>query len=221
MSVKVKVCGITRAADAILASDLGASAVGFVFWEKSPRFIDPERARAIVSVLPPDVAPVGVFVDAPTQYLTDVVAHVGLAAVQLHGEETPEVCHNLPYRVMKSVSVRDAADDERLTRWPASIMVLLDATDPVRKGGTGRTIDWGIAARVSARRRVFLAGGLTVSNVGEAVRRVRPYAVDVSSGVEATPGVKAPDRVQAFFEAVSATGGAEEERRRWAMENQS
>ena len=219
MSVKVKVCGITRAADALLASDLGASAIGFVFWEKSPRFIEPESARAIVSVLPPDVAPVGVFVDAPTQYLTDVVAHVGLAAVQLHGDETPEFCCNLPYRVMKSVSVRDSVDDERLTRWPASVMVLLDATDPVRKGGTGRTIDWGIAARVSARRRVFLAGGLTASNVGEAVQTVRPYAVDVSSGVEAAPGVKAPDRVQAFFEAVSATGG--EERRLWAMKNQS
>ncbi len=219
MSVKVKVCGITRAADALLASDLGASAVGFVFWEKSPRSIDPESARAIVSVLPPDVAAVGVFVDPPTQYLADVVSHVGLAAVQLHGDETPEFCRDLPYRVMKSVSVRDAAEDERLTRWPESIMVLLDAADPVRKGGTGQTIDWGIAARVSARRRVFLAGGLTASNVGEAVKGVRPYAVDVSSGLEASPGVKAPDLMQAFFEAVSATGGAAEERRRWAMEN--
>jgi len=210
MSVKVKVCGITRAADALLASDLGASAIGFVFWEKSPRSIDPESARTIVSVLPPDVAAVGVFVDPPTEYLSDVVGRVGLTAVQLHGDETPEFCRSLPYRVMKSVSVDDAADDERLTRWPESITVLLDAADPVRKGGTGQTIDWGVAARVSVRRRVFLAGGLTASNVGDAVKKVRPYAVDVSSGLEASPGVKAPDLMQAFFEAVSAAGGRQE-----------
>ena len=220
MSVKVKVCGITRLTDALLASDLGASAVGFVFWEKSPRYIEPDRAREIASALPPDVAPVGVFVDASRQHLVDLAEHVGLAAVQLHGDETPEFSQDLPYRVMKAVPVSDAADVKEALRWPGSIMVLLDAADPVRKGGTGRTIDWGIAASVAEHRRVFLAGGLTPANVGDAVRTVRPYAIDVSSGVETAPGVKAPVLVQAFFAAVSAIRSVGEERRRWAMENQ-
>ena len=220
MSVKVKICGVTRVGDALLASDMGASAVGFVFWKKSPRYIDPDSARVIAGVLPPDVAAVGVFVDPAPQHLADVVAHVGLTAVQLHGDETPEYCGTLPYRMVKAVPVKDAADVEKATGWPASITLLLDVADPVRRGGTGRSIDWELASRVAGGRRVFLGGGLTATNVGEAVRRVRPYGVDVSSGVEMAPGVKAPDRMRAFFEAVSMTGSLPEEGTRWATEIQ-
>ena len=220
MSVKVKICGMTRVGDALLASDMGASAVGFVFWKKSPRYIDPDSARVIAAALPPDVAAVGVFVDALPEHLADVVAHVGLTAVQLHGDETPDYCCALPYRTVKAVSVKDAADVEQATQWPASITLLLDAADPVRRGGIGQSIDWGLALRVADRRRVYLAGGLNAANVGEAVRRVRPYAVDVSSGVEVAPGVKAPDRMRAFFEAVLMAGSIPEERRRWATESQ-
>jgi phosphoribosylanthranilate isomerase len=176
---RVKVCGIRRVQDAVLATDLGASAVGLVFWPQSPRFIDPYRARAIAAALPPGVTPVGVFVDQPAEYVMGVAHLVPLGAVQLHGSESIDNFVCLAQR-------------------------LIDAHDPVRRGGTGRTIDWSVAAAVAARRRTILSGGLTAANVGEAVTRVRPYMVDVSSGVESTPGVKDPVRLREFFSALAA-----------------
>ena len=202
--VKVKVCGITRVEDALLASDLGASAVGFVFWPPSPRYLDPAAARAIAARLPGDVAPVGVFVDPPAEEVRRVVEAVGLAAVQLHGDEPAAFCRALPYRVIKAVGVAEAdATREAAGAVPAEATVLLDARDPVRRGGTGRTVDWEIAAAVAAERRVFLAGGLGPANARAAVRAVRPYGLDVSSGVEAAPGRKDPARLRGFFDEVA------------------
>ena len=199
MSVKVKVCGMTRVSDAVLASELGASAIGFVFWDKSPRAIEPAQAAAIAAQLPPDVAPIGVFVDPSPAWVEEVSTQVGLAAVQLHGDETPEFCVALPYRVIKAMPLREPADVERTVRLPESVTPLVDVHDPEKRGGTGRTVDWTLAANVARRRRIFLAGGLNPANVAEAVRAVRPYALDVSSGLEASPGVKSPELLEAFF----------------------
>ena len=200
---RVKVCGITRRDDALLAADLGASAVGFVFWPPSPRYVEPGVAAAIARELPADVAPIGVFVDAPVDDVRRIAALVGLAAVQLHGDEPPTLCDELPYRVLKAVAVAGAATHEAAERVPARVTVLLDARDPVRKGGTGRTVDWRVAAEVAVRRRIFLAGGLRPENVGEALRTVRPYGIDVSSGVEVAPGRKDAGRLRGFFEEVA------------------
>lgn len=202
---KVKVCGITRSDDAQLAADLGASAIGFVFWPRSPRYVEPETAAAIARELPADVAPVGVFVDPTIDEVQRIAEQVGLAAVQLHGDEPATLCDGLPYRVLKAVPVAGDATCAAAVRVPSRITVLLDARDPVRKGGTGRTVDWDVAAGVAARRRIFLAGGLCPENVGEALRTVRPYGIDVSSGVEARPGHKDDVRLRDFFEEVART----------------
>ncbi len=196
----VKICGITRAEDATLAVELGASAVGFVFWPGSPRFVEPARARAIVRQLPPFVAAVGVFVDQRLDHVTAVVEQVGLTAVQLHGDERPEDASRLGVRVIKAVAGRAAIAESE--RWPASLMPLVDAAAPSRRGGTGRLADWTAAAQLAARRPTALAGGLTAENVELAIRTVRPAAIDVSSGVESAPGVKDPVRMRTFFAAV-------------------
>ena len=203
--VKVKVCGITRGADAVLAAELGAWAVGFVFWERSPRSVDPAAAAGIVAALPPEVMPVGVFVDPAKDRVCEVAEQVQLATIQLHGQETVEFCHDLPYQVIKAVPLRTAADIETVTGLPNDISVLLDAQDPVSKGGTGRTIDWTLAAAAAKQRRVLLAGGLGPENVAKAVETARPYGVDASSGLEAAPGIKDAGKMRAFFAALEQT----------------
>jgi phosphoribosylanthranilate isomerase len=203
---RVKICGITRAEDADLAAALGASAIGFVFWPRSPRFIEPSRARDIVRHLPPFVTPVGVFVDQPAGHVKDVAAVVGLSAVQLHGSEDLGFARAVGRRVIKAASVAQAL--QFADYWPAEITLLLDALDAERRGGTGQTVDWSAAGTLSAGRRVILAGGLHAGNVGEAIRTVRPFAIDVSSGVESSPGVKDQARLRALFQAVAATEGA-------------
>src|SRR5712691_8866307 len=183
----VKICGITRADDAEAAVEAGAGAIGFVFWPESPRFIDPYRARSIASTLPPFVTAVGVFVNQPLQYVNAVASLLRLGAVQLHGDETPEYAAAVSSPVIKAVSF-----------------------GPVKRGGTGRTIDWTGASALAAQRKILLAGGLTPDNVMEAIAQVRPFGIDVSSGVERTPGVKDHPRMRALFEALSAmTAGRE------------
>ena len=203
MSTRVKICGIRRGDDAELAVELGACAIGFVFWPDSPRFIDPFRARPIAAALPPCVTAVGVFVDQPFEYVTGVAGLVRLGAIQLHGSESPDEYQRTGHHVIKAVSVSDGFAAESLAAIPASTTVLLDAHDPVKRGGTGRTIDWTEAARAARLRRIVLSGGLTADNVAEAVRTVRPFAVDVSSGVESAPGIKDAGRLRAFFEALN------------------
>ena len=205
----VKICGITRADDAQAAVEAGAGAIGFVFWPESPRLIDPYRARAIASTLPPFVTAVGVFVNQPLEYVKAVASLVKLGAVQLHGDETPEYAVAVSNPVIKAVSFV-ALDDTDVGAWPARTTLLLDAHDPVKRGGTGRTIDWTAAAAVAARRQTLLAGGLTPDNVVEAVAQARPFGIDVSSGVERAPGVKDHQRMRALFEALrTATAGRE------------
>jgi len=198
----VKICGITRLEDAEAAVAAGAGAIGFIFWPKSPRFIDPHRARAIAAALPPFVTAVGVFVNQPLAYVNGVASLVGLGAVQLHGDETPEFAATVTRPVMKAVSI--GRDEAQI--WPSRVRLLLDVHDPVARGGTGRTIDWAAAAGLAARREVVLAGGLTPDNVADAVARVRPFGIDVSSGVERAPGIKDHGRLKALFEAVHDAG---------------
>ncbi len=206
--VRVKVCGMTRAEDAVLASELGATSVGFVFWEGSPRCVAAGTARAVVEALPPEVTPVGVFVDADTRTVADTVKEVGLRAVQMHGTESAEFCVELSRRlvvdVLKAVPLRGAESVRHATGLPESLTVLLDAHDPVKKGGTGRQVDWSLAAAVASQRRIYLAGGLSAGNLVDAVVAVRPYGVDVSSGLELTPGVKDAGLMRDFFAAVAS-----------------
>ena len=197
----VKICGITRLEDAQAAVAAGANALGFVFWPKSPRYVEPARAREIVATLPPAVTPVGVFVDQPAQEVNRIAAEVGLGAVQLHGAEDETYVQMMTRPVVKAVAV-DGESAPAVDRWPSNVTVLLDVHDPVKKGGTGRTIDWTAASEIAKRRDIVLAGGLTPENVGDAIARVRPYGIDVSSGVEAKPGIKDHGRIMALFEAV-------------------
>ena len=199
----VKICGVTRHEDAAVAVECGAQAIGFVFWPGSPRAIDPLRARTIVRGLPPFVTPVGVFVNQPIEYVRQIATLVGLGVVQLHGDESVGYAAALERPVLKAMTV-DVAGGPAAEEWPtATTMILLDAHDPVRRGGTGRTIDWRGAAAVASRRRIMLAGGLNPDNVADAISAVQPFGIDVSSGVEQAPGVKDPGRLRSLFEAIS------------------
>ncbi len=199
----VKICGITRVEDALLAAELGATAVGFVLWPGSPRAIDPFRARTIARHVPPLVSVVGVFVDQPVEYVRHVARLVPLDAVQLHGRESAEYCRETGRRVIKAINGTGAGHSD-LDRWPRDVVLLVDACDPVRRGGTGRLVDWPCAAGIARSRPTILAGGLCADNIGAAVKVVRPYGVDVSSGVEATPGIKDPGRLRDFFAALAS-----------------
>jgi phosphoribosylanthranilate isomerase len=207
--VFVKICGITRLEDAERAVALGADAIGFVFWPKSPRFIEPGAARAIVRSLPAAVAPVGVFVNQTHGEVARIAGEVGLGMVQLHGDETVEYAAAVGPPVIKAIAVGPETTPSDADRWPATVTLLLDVHDPVRRGGTGRRVDWERAAAIAARRRTLLAGGLTPENVGEGIARVRPFGVDVSSGVEARPGIKDHARLRALFDAIGSVASLE------------
>lgn len=196
--VKVKICGITNVDDALHAAACGADALGFVFYEKSPRCLLPEAARQIIACLPPFVTTVGLFVNEAPERIRQVADFCGLDVIQLHGDEGPEQSHLPPYRVIKALRVKDETSLARLEEYRVSA-ILLDAWVPGVYGGTGEKFDWDLAAAVARQRPVVLAGGLMPENVAEAVRTVRPYGVDVSSGVEAAPGKKDPDKVCEFI----------------------
>jgi phosphoribosylanthranilate isomerase len=203
----IKVCGITRAEDARHAAEHGATALGFVFWPRSPRNVDAEQAAAIIAGLPADVTPVGVFVDEPIESIRAIVGQTGIRAVQLHGDEPPAYAGELDCPVFRAVRVDDG--DAACAAWPAETTFLVDTVDPVRRGGTGVTVDWNRAAALARERKIVLAGGLTPANVADAITAVRPFGVDVSSGVEASPGVKDHDKVARFLaNARSAFSGA-------------
>lgn len=195
---QVKICGITNLEDALHAASCGASALGFVFYSASPRYVSPERARQIIAELPPFVTTVGLFVNETPARIRELIDFCGLNTVQLHGDEEPEQCCYPPCRVIKALRLKPEMDDAFFAAYPVSAL-LLDAYVPDQFGGTGHRCDWGTAARVAATHRVILAGGLTSDNVAEAVQMVHPYGVDVSSGVEKTPGKKDPEKVASFI----------------------
>jgi phosphoribosylanthranilate isomerase len=200
--VKVKICGIRRLEDARAAAAAGADFLGFNFHAASPRSIDPELARALAAAVP-GPAFVGVFVDAPRERVEAIAARVGLAALQFHGDEDPEYCRGWPWRTIKAIRARPGDDLAALAGRYATDFVLLDSFVPGVAGGTGSALALDRAAGV-APGRLFLAGGLRPETVADAVRRVRPFAVDVASGVETRPGEKDHGKLEEFIRCAKA-----------------
>jgi phosphoribosylanthranilate isomerase len=199
---KVKICGITNAEDAAVAVEAGADALGFVFYRKSPRFIEPTLARQIVMSLPPLVIPVGVFVDEDQHVVRNLMDDCGLAIAQLHGNESAIYCQELGRTVLKALRVKDRSMFLALAEFRGRARVrgfLLDAFSDQAYGGTGQIIDWQLSAEAAKSANIFLAGGLTPDNVEKAIQAVQPYGVDVSSGVERVPGKKDHEKVRAFI----------------------
>ena len=202
MSTKVKICGITNPADAAVAIAAGADALGFIFCAKSPRFVPIATAAEIARAIPPYVLRVGVFVNPAEEFVTEAIAACGLNLLQFHGDETPEFCTRFGLMSMKALRVRDAASLAQLAQYHTDAF-LLDAYSAKGLGGTGETFNWDLALEAKKMGRpVFLAGGLTPENVAAAVQQVRPFGVDVSSGVEVSPGKKDHAKVRAFIAAV-------------------
>ena len=215
----VKICGITRPEDADLDAELGAGALGFVFWPGSPRCVAPDVARGIIRRSASRVTSVGVFVDASPEQVTRIMDEVGLDMAQLHGHESPEYCRQILAApkpegrlrsvapptpegrrgVIKAIGLQDS-EPVALGEFDAEVLILVDAHDPSRYGGTGRTVDWAAARQVASMRKTILAGGLNPENITRAIDAVQPYGVDVSSGVESEPGVKDAARLRRFFE---------------------
>ena len=204
MSVKVKICGITNANDALTAVESGADALGFMFYEPSPRHVSIRQASEIIRELPPYILRVGVFVDAAEDTVTRAIGDCGLTLLQFHGRETPEYCTQFGLMSMKAFRVRDAESLKALPNYPTDAW-LLDAFVADKLGGTGERFNWELAIEAKKLGRpIFLAGGLTPGNVAEAVKTVQPFAVDVSSGVEASPGKKDPAKVRDFISAAKS-----------------
>jgi len=193
----LKICGMTRVGDALHAVREGATAIGFVFWKGSPRYIEPERAGEIAAALPATVTTVGVFVNEPVDDIRETARVAGLRMVQLHGDETPAYLERIDQPVMRAVTLDTMVETTKT--WPADTTLLLDSTDPSRRGAGRAAVDWPRAAAVTRGRRVVLAGGLTPDNIEEAIVTVRPIGVDVASGVESAPGVKDLDKVARFL----------------------
>ncbi|HEV2668426.1 MAG TPA: phosphoribosylanthranilate isomerase [Blastocatellia bacterium] len=206
MTVKLKICGLTLLEDARAAIDCGAEYLGFIFYPKSPRYIAPTAARAIIERLPDDIVSVGVFVNEPRPEDVDEILRVSkVRMAQLHGDEPPAYCAGVgAERVIKAFRVGDDFEAQRVLDYPASA-ILLDAFDAKLYGGTGRTTNWKIAREAAKLTRVFLSGGLSPENIVEAIRAVEAFAVDVNSGVESAPGCKDASRLRRLKEEMERT----------------
>ncbi len=202
--VRVKICGITNSADALAAIDAGANLLGFNFYEKSPRHVTEAEAARIRARLPKKIEAVGIFVNASPADVTALRKSLKLDAVQLHGDETPDsvaqIARLIP--VIKAFRVEPEFPLATLDEYPEAFAFLFDAAHTGQYGGTGRTTDWDVARRAALNRRIILAGGLKVENVAAAVRIVRPYGIDVASGVESEPGKKDPGLLHEFIQEV-------------------
>jgi phosphoribosylanthranilate isomerase len=202
MKTQVKICGVTNVADAQAAAGAGADMIGLNFYEKSPRHVALVTAREIAHALPPFVQRVGVFVNPAEDLVMRAIAECGLNLLQFHGDEPSDFCTQFGLMSMKAIRVRDEASLQALAEFQTDA-ILLDAHAHSGPGGTGEKFNWDLAVEAQkSGKPIFLAGGLTPENVGEAVRKVRPFAVDVSSGVESMPGKKDAAKVRAFVQAV-------------------
>ena len=204
--IRVKICGITSREDAWAAVEAGADALGFIFVKGTPRWIEPEAAAAIAAEIGPFVVTVGVFIDRTIEEIERIAATCGLSLAQLHGSESPEECGRLRLPFVKSIRVQREDDLAALSTYTQARAFLLDTYDAARPGGTGRTFPWEIAAKAARKARIVLSGGLTPNNVARAIAQVRPYAVDVSSGVEASPGRKDHHKVREFIDRAKQAG---------------
>jgi phosphoribosylanthranilate isomerase len=203
VTVKVKICGITNVDDALAASGLGVDALGFVFHRESPRYVSPDQAGEIIGRLPPFITTVGVFVDMPPGEVEAIMQHASLDVAQLHGHESPGMCA-LGRRVIKAIRVKELGDLEPLLHYRVSAF-LLDTYTQEFFGGTGQIFNWDIALHAKQFGKIILAGGLNPDNVGKAVQWVRPYGVDVSSGVEERKGKKDHRKMELFIARAKGT----------------
>ena len=207
MSTRVKICGITNLIDAQVAIEAGADALGFVFYEKSPRFVPMKIAAEISRALPPFIIRAGVFVNPTRELVSKAVAGCSLNLLQFHGDEPPEFCAHFDLMSMKAFHIRDAGSLKGLLKYKTDAW-LLDAYSSDTLGGTGEIFNWDLAVEAQrSGRPIFLAGGLTPGNVAEAIQKVRPFGVDVSSGVESSPGKKDHAKVRAFIHAAKTAVG--------------
>lgn len=208
--VRVKVCGLTNELDAGRAARFGASALGFIFYKKSPRFVSPFKARKIIETLPPFITTVGVFVDQPFGAVMDIIDHCGLGAVQLHGSEDPHFCKRISRsktKVIKVIRVGDSIDVKSLKEYSVDAF-LFDTADDKVHGGTGRAFNWRLLSEVkSLNVPIILSGGLDHQNVIEPVNVLKPYAVDVNSTIEEAPGKKDHKRMKEFIDVVTYISG--------------
>jgi phosphoribosylanthranilate isomerase len=207
MSVRVKICGLTNLDDARAAIDAGADALGFIFFSGSPRYVTPAAAARIIAQLPPFVSKVGVFVNEPVGPLLEIVNSVGIDTIQLHGNESPAYCDNLPgnrLKIIKAFRIKDQSSLLPLRDFRAAAF-LLDSYVPGQHGGTGSRFNWDLAIQASALGiPIILAGGLIPENIRDAISKVAPYGVDVSSGIESAPGKKDLSKLRAFIAAARA-----------------
>ena len=202
MSTRIKICGITRIEDALTAIRLGANAIGFIFWDKSARYIDPKEARKIVMALPPFVTVVGVYVNPSSEWVEETYSIAGLNLLQFHGDELPEFCSQFPLPYIKAVRIRSGIDLlQYAAQYSSSNGLLLDSYVEGVPGGTGRTFEWSLIPE-NLSLPLIVSGGLHAKNVCEAIREAKPWAVDVSSGVEITKGIKDADKIAAFMTGV-------------------
>jgi phosphoribosylanthranilate isomerase len=199
--VEVKICGLTTVDDTVRCIEAGTDAIGLNFWPRSPRHVDVSTARSIVEAGGDAAQMVGVFVDFTLDQVREILREIGIKWAQLHGDEPPELVAELQPTAYKAIGARDGSVVELARTYPGD-HILLDASVPGMPGGTGRTFDWAIAAEVAKERKLTLAGGLTPDNVAEAIQRVKPFRVDVASGVESAPGRKDAELVRRFIEAV-------------------
>jgi phosphoribosylanthranilate isomerase len=204
--VSVKICGITNVEDARSAAEAGADALGFVFYPPSPRYVTPEQARHIIRDLPPFITTVGLFVDVPVATINDLAVHCGLDRIQLHGREPPEFCAMLDRPVIKAFRIKGTDSLAHLPHYTVSAYLLDAYVEGALPGGTGASFAWEVAAAAMPYGPVILAGGLTPDNVEAAVRQIRPYGVDVSTGVERAPGLKDHQKMRSFLARAKGTG---------------
>ncbi len=202
--VKIKVCGITSKEDALRATELGAWALGFIFYKKSPRYVAPKTAKKIIALLPKDVVPIGVFVDAPVQEVRDIATLCGLKAIQFHGSETPDFCLLFKdFLTIKAIRVKAQADIGNAARYQTDFL-LFDTFQKSSLGGTGKVFDWSLLqGSVIPKRKIILSGGLNPENIAQAVGLKGIYAFDVASGVEKRPGKKCKRLLKAFFDKIN------------------
>ena len=204
---QIKICGITNVQDASCAAKCRADAIGFIFYPKSPRYVAPEMVKTIIETLPTEIAKVGVFVNHDVAAVKEIIDFCGLDMVQLHGDETPAYCSQFPRsRVIRAFAPRTEDDLKKMKAYPVKAF-LVDAYDPKRYGGTGEQSDWILAAKAKAAHPLILAGGLSMTNIREAIEHASPHAVDINSGAEIAPGQKDHHKVKAIIELVHQLGG--------------
>ncbi len=199
--VKVKVCGITNLEDALISEECGANAVGFIFYKKSKRFIEPESAKEIICSLSPFTMKVGVFVNESSDFINKIASDLGLNAVQLHGEEEPELINKINYPKIKSFRINNDFDFSKLNEYRNTVY-LFDAYSASEYGGTGKPFDWGLIPG-ELKNKIILAGGISINNIEEILNNIKPAAIDLSSSLESEPGKKNKEKVYEFFNKIN------------------